>query len=72
MSSVSRSVYQKLAEENKRLLHDIYILTRPFDYKDSNAFSSKITVITRWREKFAKDEEFNNMLKDLLLKHRKS
>ena len=72
MSSVSRSVYQKLAEENKRLLHDIYILTLPSDHKNTVQFMDKLDIINRWREKFAKDEEFNNMLKELLLKHSKS
>ena len=37
MSGVSRSVYQKLAEENKRLKADIYALV--MDGKGRNTFS---------------------------------
>lgn len=63
MSSVSRSVYQKLKEENKRLLSDIKKLTTLGIGVD------KVQVITKWREKFRKDEEFHLMLKKAVHNH---
>lgn len=55
---VKRSTYQKLAEENKKLLIDIGILT---DEKYSLS-AEKLHVVVKWRNKFAKDKEFNRML----------
>lgn len=61
MSSVSRSVYQKLKEENKRLLHDLYVISmEPVTLKS-------IEIRQKWKEKFSKDQEFNNILKEFLL-----
>jgi len=67
MSSVSRSVYQKLMEENKRLLRDIEILVQPFDLSKN---FSKLQVITKWREKIEKEKQQNNLLRELILKHK--
>lgn len=49
MSNVSRSVYQEVCEENKRLINDIHILVGP----GHDIFYSK--TVEKWRKKF-KDE----------------
>jgi len=55
---VSRSTYQKVCEENKKLLIDIKILT-----DEKMALSAeKIFTVKKWRDKFAKDKAFNEML----------
>lgn len=59
MSNVSRSVYQKLKEENKRLINDIRILVYP---DDSNGWKP---VLTKWRQKFQEDDEFTRMLQEV-------
>jgi hypothetical protein len=61
MSAVSRSVYQKLKEENKRLLKDIKLLTY-----SSYESPDRILCIKKWRDKFRQEEEFNNTIKKLL------
>ena len=58
MSSVSRSVYQKLKEENKRLLNDIKILTYP--EKDS---VERILLKGKWYLKFSEDAVFHITMK---------
>ncbi len=59
-SIVSRSVYQKVVEENKRLLIDIKILT---DEKQLMTVG-RIFTVKKWRDKFAKDKEFNKMISE--------
>lgn len=56
MSKVSRSVYQKVKEENKKLLSDIKLLVQETPSAD------KIICITKWREIFKKEREFNDFL----------
>jgi len=60
MSNVSRSVYQKLKEENKRLLADIQILSMetsaPFEAITNKA---AYEVRTKWRNKFKEEREMN-------------
>lgn len=58
MSNVSRAVYQKLAEENKRLLNDIRTLV---ELKPS---FNQAMVRSKWQEQFERDKQFR-----LLLKH---
>ncbi len=53
---VSRSVYQKKCEENKKLLADIKILTA------DGISPEKVILITKWREVFKKRREFNELL----------
>ena len=53
MSKVSRSVYQKLKEENNRLTQDLRAITMDYN-KD---------VFKRWQDKFSQDDEFNQLLK---------
>jgi len=53
---VFRSTYQKIAEENKRLLNDIKILT-------SEGISAERTLlIIKWRVKFKADKDFTDIL----------
>lgn len=58
MSKVSRSVYQKLAEENKRLLADIRLLTE--DRRVPSA--EKILCVIKWQNKFREEKEFNEAM----------
>lgn len=58
MSKIRRSVYQKLAEENKRLQQDIRILIegKVFDF---------IKVKKKWKNQFDQERIFNSMMKDI-------
>lgn len=56
MSKVSRSVYQKLKEENKRLLNDIRILTF------SATMDDRSKTFNKWANRFRKERDFNQML----------
>lgn len=58
MSKVSRSTYQKVVEENKRLLSDIKLLV-----KDGIPSYDQIRCMKKWREKFSKEKEFHDMLR---------
>ncbi|HLG26241.1 MAG TPA: hypothetical protein VI423_00480 [Paenisporosarcina sp.] len=55
---VSRSVYQKLAEENKKLKADLKILC--FDKPSVDS----ITVRAKWKIHFLKEANFNSLMKD--------
>lgn len=58
MSSVSRSVYQKLAEENKRLKADIWqMVMRPVT-------GETILLRMKYKEQFEKDKALANTLHD--------
>jgi hypothetical protein len=56
MSKVSRSVYQKLKEENKRLLKDIRILTFSATMDERNK------TFNKWVNRFRVEREFNQIL----------
>lgn len=58
MSKVSRSVYQKVAEENKRLMSDIKILT-----EEGFPSAEKILLVSKWRNHFQKEREFNEFMR---------
>ena len=58
MSKVSRSAYQKVVEENKRLLSDVRLLV-----EEGLPSAEKILCIAKWRDKFEKDREFNELMK---------
>ena len=60
MSNVSRSVYQKLKEENKRLLSDIEALVDPFP--DMELITP---ILKKWRKHFRERSEFNKMLQEI-------
>jgi hypothetical protein len=63
MSSVSRSVYQKLAEENKRLQKDIYLMVMlPYSGKGVNARA-------KWYKKFKQDKELAKMLHEYAVQY---
>jgi hypothetical protein len=65
MSSVSRSVYQKLKEENKRLVNDLFVITmNPLTLES-------IQVRQKWCKKFTEEREFNAMLKEVCTKYLK-
>lgn len=57
MSKVSRSTYQKCAEENKRLKKDIEALVMI----DSKEETKKVFV--RWREHFKSQRQFNALMR---------
>lgn len=56
---VSRSVYQKLAEENKKLKADLKTLC----YDDLSA--DTIIVRMKWQKHFEKEYNFNSLMKDV-------
>ena len=64
MSNVSRSVYQKVCEENKRLKSDIKILVE--SYGDAPAY---IETILKWRKQFRKEKQFNCFMKEAAVKY---
>lgn len=55
-TSVSRSTFQKVCEENKRLLADIKILTA------EGISPHRILLIQKWQEKFKNDKELNDLI----------
>lgn len=59
MSSVSRSVYQKVCEENKRLKADIWGLIHYIQ-----------PIRDKWEKKFAEEREFRMLLKQAATKYR--
>lgn len=64
MSSVSRSTYQKVCEENKRLKADIKILVE--SYGDAPAY---IETLLRWRKVFREQKQFNVFMKEAAIKY---
>lgn len=56
MSKVSRSVYQKLAEENKRLMKDIKTLT-------TGPMLERIKLKIKWANHFKQRDDLNAALK---------
>jgi hypothetical protein len=60
MSNVSRSVYQKLKEENKRLLADIEALADPMP--DMEIVTP---ILKRWRKHFRERNEFNKLIQEV-------
>jgi hypothetical protein len=63
---VTRSAFQKVCEENKRLIKDIEVLV------DMNPNPEKLKVALKWTEYFQKDKEFNEMLRTILIKARRA
>ena len=57
MSYVSRSVYQKVCEENKRLMRSIRLLT--YDAAEDES----INEFKKWFDYFETEEAFNNLFK---------
>ncbi len=67
MNNVSRSVYQKLKEENKRLVKDIRILC-----EEGIPSFDQIMLIKKYRDKFRKEKEFNDLIKQACSMHIKN
>lgn len=63
MSNVSRSVYQTLAEENKRLLYDIRILTA------EGISPERILLIEKWRKRFKEEKDLRLLLKQFAVEY---
>ena len=57
MSNVSRSVYQKVCEENKRLKEDIHTLVSPFHD------IVYLNIVEKWRRKFKEENDLHLILK---------
>jgi hypothetical protein len=68
MSDVSRSVYQKLAEENKRLKADIYVLVM-LDLREKGNLERWNRIDSQWREKFKKDEALRQALHEYAVQY---
>jgi len=63
MSKVSRSTYQKLKEENKRLLKDIKLLV------DKTYPVERIIAMDKWQKHFKEEKEFNSLMKDVAISY---
>ncbi len=55
MSKISRSEYQRVVEENKRLLADIEVLV--------SGGPESILLAVKWANKFKEDKEFSDRMK---------
>lgn len=64
MSNVNRSVYQKVVEENKRLIADIKLLVDP----DAPS-GEKINCLQKWSDRIREQKEFNRMLQEAARKY---
>ena len=64
MSNVSRSTYQKVVEENKRLKADIEILVNATQHPDQY-----IEVFLKWRRHFKKQHQFNCFMKEAAINY---
>lgn len=58
MSKVSRSIYQKEVEKNKRLTSDIKTLIY-------GSIPEIIFLKDKWRKRFESEKRFNQMMKEL-------
>lgn len=68
MTKVSRSLYQKTAEENKRLLKDIKILCSGYGHSHNQDMLYDETL-TKWNEFFRKQKNFKNLLHEAIKQH---
>ena len=66
MSAISRSEYQKVVEENKRLLKDIRLIT------NQTISPEQVKCICKWRDKFKKEKEEHEVVKNLILQSLKN
>lgn len=64
MSSVSRSTYQKVCEENKRLKADIKVLVE--SHGDAPAY---IEILLKWRKVFREQKQFKCWMKEAAIKY---
>jgi hypothetical protein len=66
MSSVSRSTYQKVCEENKRLKADIKKLVMSYE-----SAPEYLETLLKYRNIFREEKQFNAMMKDFGIKYLK-
>jgi len=64
MSKVSRSTYQRVVQENRKLMKDIRILTE----EKHSLTAEKILLIHNYREKFKAERQTHEWVKRLLQK----
>lgn len=64
MSSVSRSIYQKVVEENKRLKADIKALVN-YD-QDPDKY---IETFLKWKKHFKKQHQFNCFMREAAIQY---
>lgn len=64
---VKRSTYQKVVEENKRLLIDIKILTE----EQYDLTGERILLKMKWQKKFKEERELNALIKDACVQYLK-
>lgn len=62
MTNISRSVYQKVVEENKSLKADLYIITM-------GHISASVELQMKWRNKFEQDAAFAKTMKELAVQY---
>ena len=62
---ISKATYQKLSEENKKLLSDIRLLVD----ENMTFMPDQIFCKMKWRKKFKEEKLLCNMLKDYADKH---
>lgn len=62
---VSRSTYNKVAEENKRLLKNISLLVEEI-HPLNKKYSSQLILIMNWRKKFKRDLILQDTIKEML------
>ena len=65
MSTVSRSVYQKVCEENKRLKADIKIIVDG----ESGQVQKYFSTMLKWRKVFKEEKEFNSLMKEAAIQY---
>jgi len=62
MSNISRSEYQRVCEENKKLKQDIKLLVSETYFGEKGA--KKILLVQEWRNKFKEDNFVSDILKE--------
>lgn len=70
MSDISRSTYQKVCEENKRLKADIEILIS-HPAIDPDKFLQRSTVFKKWSDFFRKQKQEHALIKMAAMKYLK-
>jgi hypothetical protein len=61
---VSRAAYQRLKEENRKLLLDLQSLCAPSCGNDEQETEEFIKVFNKWSDFFYKNQRFRQMLQD--------
>lgn len=61
---VSRSTYNKVAEENKRLKADIKIIVDPY-LLSKQGIANKLALINKYRSELEKEYQFKTILQEI-------